>query len=323
MPVDYPKIAVIIPCYRVRDHIASVIAGIPAWVEHIIVVDDACPDESGTVAESVGDKRVILVRHEANQGVGGAVISGYAKALELGCAIMVKMDGDGQMDPAYLAALIKPLVEHRADYAKGNRFRDFKALKSMPRRRLFANSAVSFWVKAASGYWNLMDPANGFTAVRRGALEQLDLDKLARDYFFESDMLIRLGVRGAVVVDQAMPARYGDEASSVSLGRGMLTFPPRLIRGFFRRLFLRYFVFDFNMASVYVLLGAPLLLFGGIFGAIEWGLSIATGTPRTVGTVMLVVLPIILGVQMLLQAVAIDIASVPKRPISIDDPTDQ
>ena len=307
------KTAVVVPCFKTGRTIEKVVAGIPAWVDHIIVVDDACPERAGDAAEKSGDARVVVLRHGQNQGVGGAVVTGYKKALELGCDIVVKMDGDDQMDPAFAEALIKPLAADRADYAKGNRFHDFKALRAMPRLRLFGNSLLSFFIKFASGYWNLMDPTNGYTAIHRRALAGLNLDRLDRRYFFESDMLINLNIVGAVTVDVPMPARYGAENSSLSISRAAAVFPAKIVRGLLRRLFFRYFIYDFNMASVYMLAGAPLLLFGIGLGIVEWYLSLATGEPRALGTVMLVVLPIILGFQMLLQAVSIDIAAVPRR----------
>ncbi|MEO5373983.1 MAG: glycosyltransferase family 2 protein [Alphaproteobacteria bacterium] len=307
------KVAVVIPCYRVRAHLAGVIAGIPPEVGHIVVVDDLCPERSGEVAEASGDPRVTVVRHAVNQGVGGAMVSGYRRAMELGCDVMVKMDGDGQMDPALIGRFVAPLMEGRADYAKGNRFRDFHALRAMPPMRLFGNSMLSFLVKAASGYWSMMDPTNGYTAIHRRALEDLDLDRVAKRFFFESDLLIRLNVVGAVLTDVPMPARYGDETSSLSIPRVLLDFPPRLLRGLLRRIVLKYFVYDFNVGSLYLAVGLPLTLFGILFGAWEWIDSVRTGVVRPVGTVMLVVLPLILGFQLLLQAVAVDIAAEPKR----------
>ncbi len=304
----------VIPCYRVGSTVASVVRGVPASVDFVVVVDDGCPEDSGAAAEAVGDPRVVVVRHGENRGVGAATVTGYRRAMALGADILVKMDGDGQMDPAHLDALVAPLVDGRADYAKGNRFRDFAALRAMPRARLFGNSLLSFLIKAASGYWNLMDPTNGYTAIRADVLSRIDLDRLDRGYFFESDLLIRLNVAGAVVADVPMAARYGDEPSSLSVSRAAVLFPGKILRGLLRRIFLRYYVYDFNMASIYLLLGLPLVTFGVVFGAIQWSLSAATGEPRTVGTVMLVVLPIILGFEMLLQAINIDIASVPRRP---------
>ncbi len=307
------KIAVVIPCYRTGTTVREVIAGVPSGVAHIIVVDDACPDSSGDAVAALGRPEVTVLRHERNRGVGAAMVTGYRKALELGCDIVVKMDGDGQMDPAHLPRLVAPLAADEADYAKGNRFRDFGALRGMPKLRLFGNSALSFLVKAASGYWNTMDPTNGYTAIHRRALERLPLERLSQRYFFESDMMIQLGIIGAVARDVDMPAQYGGEGSSLGIGRVLLEFPPKLIAGLVRRVFLKYFVYDFNMASVYILIGLPVFVASVVFGVIEWIDSILSGVPRTAGTIMLVALPIIVSFQMLLQAIQIDIDSVPRK----------
>jgi dolichol-phosphate mannosyltransferase len=306
-------VAAILPCYRVSRQIAAVIGAIGPEFTRIVVVDDACPESSGDVAATLGDPRVMVVRRARNGGVGAAMVDGYRAALALGADILVKIDGDGQMVPADAAHLIRPLVEGEADYAKGNRFRDFKALAAMPAARLFGNSVLSFLVKAASGYWTVMDPTNGFTAIRREALEAVLLEHLDSGYFFEIDLLARLYLVEAVVVDVALPARYGDETSSLSVARVARQFPAKLVRAFLRRLLLRYFVHDFNMASIYLLLAVPMLVFGGIAGVWEWVRSVESGQVRSAGTVMLVAMPVILGLQLLLQAIAIDIAAVPKR----------
>jgi glycosyltransferase involved in cell wall biosynthesis len=307
------KTAIVMPCYRVSRHVKDVIESIPDSIDHIIVVDDACPENSGKAAESVGRGNVTVVYHARNTGVGGAVVTGYRKAMELGCDIMVKMDGDGQMDPDYLGPLMEPVIQDGADYTKGNRFKDFKRLKTMPATRLFGNSALSFLVKLASGYWNVMDPTNGFTAIHRRVLGELNLEKISRRFFFESDMLINLRLVNAVVQDVDMPARYGAEGSTLNVWKALLQFPLRLFQGFLRRMTLQYFIYDFNMASVYMLLGIPLFLFGVIYGAANWVAHYRAGEPTPLGTIMLAALPIILALEMLLQAVNIDINSVPKK----------
>ena len=282
-------------------------------MDHIIVVDDGCPHSSGKEAEKSGRGNVIVISHERNQGVGGAVVTGYGRALELGCDIVIKIDGDGQMDPRYISSLVEPLIRNEADYTKGNRFRDFKALRLMPGTRLFGNSALSFLVKVSSGYWNIMDPTNGYTAIHRRVLEKLNLEKMSKRYFFESDMLINLNIVNAVVKDISIPALYGDEESALNVGSILLQFPLRLMKGLARRIFLKYFLYDFNMASVYILTGLPLFVFGVTFGLVEWMKSLASGIARPLGTIMIAVLSIILGFQLLLQAVSIDISSIPKR----------
>lgn len=308
------RVGLIIPCYRVARHLGAVLDGLPDDLDHIIVVDDCCPDGSGRVARehAARDPRIDIVTHAVNGGVGAAMVSGFRRALDLGCDIVVKMDGDGQMDPAFLPQLLDPLRQGCADMAKGNRFRDFKALRSMPMVRLLGNSGLSFLVKAASGQWGVMDPTNGYLALTRKALESIELERLSPRYFFESDLLIRLGTARLAVQDVPMPARYGDEESSLSVGKTLLTFPPLLLRGFVRRLLLSYFVHDFNIASLYLLTGLPLLVFGLVVGLAEWLISVESGVPRTAGTVMLAGLPLILGLQLLLQAIAFDVANAPR-----------
>lgn len=307
------KVAVVIPCYKVRDKVFNVVNTIPEYVEHIIVVDDKCPEQSGDAVSMLGNKKVVVIKHEKNMGVGGSMITGYKKAVELGSDIVVKMDGDGQMDPKYLPDLIAPLLNDEADYTKGNRFMDFRALKKMPGIRLLGNSVLSFLVKIASGYWNVIDPTNGYTSIHKRALQKVELDKLSKNYFFESDMLINLNIINAVVKDVPMPARYGDETSSMRISRIITQFPIKLFKGLAKRIFYKYFIYDFNMASVYMLLGIPMFLFGVLFGIWEWLDSVINGTVKTAGTIMLVALPVIVSFQMLLQAVSIDINSVPKK----------
>lgn len=307
------KIIVVIPSYKVSKHILGVINDIPEFVNYIVVVDDKCPQNSGKIAETSTDKRVVVCYHTINQGVGGAVVTGYKKALELNSDIVIKVDGDGQMDVGYMQKLIQPILDNKADYTKGNRFTDFKALRQMPKIRLFGNSGLSFLVKASSGYWNMMDPTNGYTVINRHAMEELDLDNLAKRYFFESDILINLNIENAVVLDVDIPAKYGDEESSLSVTKTLFGFPPKLFKGFCKRIFLKYFIYDFNMLSLYLVLGLPMVLFGTLWGSFKWIESIITGIETSTGTVMLSVLPIILGIQFLLQAIQIDMNNIPRK----------
>jgi len=308
------KIAVIIPCYRESQTITPVIEDIPGFVDKIIVVDDQCPENTGKIAEKINDQRTLVLFHEKNIGVGAAMKSGYRKALELRCDIMVKIDGDGQMDASFLDRLIAPIVNQEADYTKGNRFHDFPGLKKMPKMRLIGNSILSFCTKFISGYWNILDPTNGFTAISRDALEKIDLNKVANCFFFENDMLINLNIARCVVRDVPMPSRYPSEVkSSLRITRTLRDFPFKFVGGLFRRIFYRYFIYDFNMVSIYLIIGTPLFFFGFFLGIYHWADSIISGVPRTAGTIMFVALPIILGFQMLLQAGSLDIADVPMK----------
>ncbi|MGC8667526.1 MAG: glycosyltransferase family 2 protein [Chthonomonadales bacterium] len=311
------RIALVIPAYRVERHIADVLRSVPPWVRHVIVVDDASPD--GTLGEvqrvAASDDRITILRHERNQGVGGAMVTGLQKALELGVHIAVKVDGDGQMDMEDLPRLLAPLITGRADYAKGNRFRDFKALRRMPPIRRMGNMALSFLAKAATGYWTCFDPTNGFVAIRSEVLAQVPSEKIHRSYFFEISMLAQLYLLGAVVKDVPMPARYGAEVSSLSIRRVLFEFPPRLVAAFVRRILLRHFVYDFNMASLYLLIGVPMCLVGALFGGYEWWNYAHAGIRAPTGTVMIPTLLVILGFQLLLSAAAFDLQSVPSDPL--------
>jgi len=307
------KIGIVIPAYKVLNQICGVILSLPQTVDHIIVVDDKCHHLSGKEAQKLSDRRIEVLYHERNMGVGGAMITGYKKAMELGCDIVIKIDGDGQMDPVHIDKLIAPLLNGEADYAKGNRFMSSNVLKIMPKIRLFGNSLLSFLVKMTSGYWNVMDPTNGYTAIRRDVLEKLELNKLSKRFFFEIDMLIHLNIINAVVKDISMVPKYGNEKSSLSVWKALIQFPFNLLKGFIKRIFLKYFIYDFNMASVDILLGVPVFFLGVLFGLIEWRDSVIHGTTKPLGTIMLLTLSIVLSFQMLLQAISIDINSTPKR----------
>jgi glycosyltransferase involved in cell wall biosynthesis len=313
--LSHHSIGVVIPAYRVARHIETVVRGVPAFVRSIIVVVDASPDDTYERVEALRDPRVTLVRHATNQGVGGAMQSGFRAALELGLDIVVKMDGDDQMDPAEMPRLLEPLIHGQADVTKGNRYEHVAALRSMPLVRIIGNAGLTFLVKLASGYWNLFDPANGYVALRTDVLRRLDIGKLHKRYFFESGFLIQLGIMRAVVKDVAIPARYGTEQSSLSITRTLFGFPPKLLWGFARRIFWRHFVYDFTALSLYLVLGLPALLWGVIYGLIVWSEVMATHVDATAGQVMLSAMPIILGVQMLSQCFAFDIQNVPRQPL--------
>jgi dolichol-phosphate mannosyltransferase len=307
-------IAVIIPAYRCADQITETITTIPGWVRYIVVIDDCSPDNLADNVRVIDDVRVHLIKHEINAGVGGSFITGCYKAVELGADILVKMDGDGQMDPGQLPKLIKPLIEGKADYSKGNRFWDLKELRAMPGMRIFGNMILSFFLKLASGYWNLFDPTNGYIALTSYMFNNINLDKINHRYFFESSMLIQAGIQQFVVEDVPMPANYGTETSSLSVLRSIFTFPPRLACGIFRRFVWHYILFDFTAVSVFILIGVPALLWGIVFGAYEWiKNAMINQLPTPTGTIMLSVLPIIIGIQLISQAIVIDIGNTPKK----------
>lgn len=310
-----PRIAVVIPAYRAEPYIAEVIRSVPGFVRDIVVVDDASPDGLAGAVEALRDPRVTLIAHPENRGVGAAVFTGYEKALALGAEIVVKLDADGQMDPAYLLPLILPILQGEADYTKGNRFLHPHHLRAMPRGRLFGNASLSFLTKIATGYWTIFDPTNGYTAIHASVARTLERGRLASRYFFESSMLIELSRLRAVVHDVYIPAVYRGEVSSLSKRHAVRDFPLRLLGATVRRILRHYFVRDFTAASLYILAGTVLVAFGAIWGIWHWVLGSQAGVPATTGTVMIAILPIILGTQLLLQAITLDIQGVPDRPI--------
>lgn len=310
------RIAVVIPCYRVRAHILEVIRGIGPECATIYVIDDGCPEASGTLVEqSCDDPRVRVIRHERNRGVGAAVITGYRAAVADGANLIVKIDGDGQMEWAALPRLIAPIVQGEADYTKGNRFYSLVHINRMPAARIVGNACLSFVTKLSSGYWDIFDPTNGFTAIHAAVVERLPLDRVSEGYFFESDMLHHLGVAGAVVRDVPIDARYGDEVSSLSLPGAIVRFSARHAVNTARRIFYNYFLRDFSAASVELVLGVALLSFGVTFGASQWAAFAARGVGAYAGTVMLAALPVILGTQLLLAFLSFDVSRVPRRPL--------
>lgn len=310
------RIAVVIPCYRVSRQVVGVIARIGPECWRIYVVDDACPDGSGDLVEvRCSDPRVRVIRHRKNLGVGAAVMSGYRAALSDGAQVIVKIDGDGQMAPELLPGFVAPILGGQADYCKGNRFYELDHIYRMPLVRKLGNAALSFMAKLSGGYWDIFDPANGYTAIHASVVRRLPFDKISQRYFFETDMLFRLNTVRAVVVDIPMDAAYGDETSSLKVSQVFAEFLYKNLRNGAKRIFYNYFLRDFSIASLELVVGVIFLAFGSIYGTAHWISSAREGVATAPGTVMLAALPVLVGVQLLLAFVGYDIASVPKRPI--------
>ncbi len=296
----------VIPAYNVQNHIESTIRRIQDYVDFIIVVDDNSKDKTGEIVENLSDGRTILLRNKSNLGVGGATVAGLRKGLELGGEIFVKVDGDDQMDTTRMKDLIAPLL-NGYEYAKANRFIHTNELTKMPAIRLVGNFILTFLTKVVSGYWNIFDPQNGYCAITRKALELLPLDKLHKRYFFENDMLIQLNICRARVCDVSIPARYGDEKSSLKIRKILFSFPALFVNRFLNRIYRKYVLYDFSVIGFFYIVGMILMAFGAIFGGFHWIKSLLFGVLATTGTVMVAVLPIILGFQLFLQAMVIEI----------------
>ena len=286
-------ISVVIPCYRVTQHILSVISKVGQEVSHIYVVDDCCPDESGKlVRDNCSDSRVKVLYNHKNQGVGGAVMRGYQAAIKDGTDIIVKIDGDGQMNPALISTFVAPILLGEADYTKGNRFFNLEYLSGMPYVRLFGNAVLSFLTKLSSGYWDLFDPTNGYTAIHSSVALRLPLHKISRRFFFETDILFRLNVLRAVVVDVPMEAVYMSEVSNLKVSNVIGEFLLKNMRNTIKRLFYNYYLRNFSVASIELPLGVLLLGFGMTFGGYQWAQSLLNNIPASAGTVMVSSLPV-------------------------------
>ncbi len=310
-------IVVVIPAYCVEKHIESVIGQIPPYVQTIIAVDDCSPDNTGALLDRLArsNERLIVIHHEKNQGVGGATKSGYHMALEKNADIVVKLDGDGQMDSTYIEELVQPVASGQVGYTKGNRFQDWGYVQKMPLMRKMGNLGLSFLIKLASGYWNLFDPTNGFTAISAQTLQLLDFERLKPRYLFESSMLANLYLHNVPVMQVAMPAIYRDERSSLNLFKSLVEFPLYLLSMMVRRFMHCYVWQNFTAVSLFVALGLFSMGFGVVFGSYHWIQSIRFGLPATAGTVMLSALPTIMGFQLLLEAIVLDIGNVPMAKV--------
>ncbi len=312
--MDTAKIAVVIPCYRVKKHILSVVDKCGPEVWRIYVVDDCCPEKTGAFVKSAGrDSRVTVIEHAHNQGVGGAVMSGYRAALADGADVVVKVDGDGQMDPKLIPLFTTPILNGEADYTKGNRFYNIEDVRSMPKIRLFGNAVLSFLTKLSSGYWNLFDPTNGYTALHANVAALLPFEKISRRYFFETDILFRLNTLRAVVVDVPMQAKYADEVSSLNIRRVVGEFLCKHLKNFGKRIFYNYYLRDMSIASIELPVGLLLSIFGIAYGGYHWLDSAKQGVPAPSGTVVLSAVAILMGVQFLLAFLNYDIAQAPRH----------
>ena len=311
------SVAVIIPCYQVSGSISEVLAQIGPEVSRIYCVDDASTDQTSEVIQEamLRDRRVQLIRRERNGGVGAAVMDGYRKAIEDGLRVLVKLDGDGQMNAEFIPDFVAPVLRGEADYVKGNRFFDLETVRAMPPARIFGNAGLSFMTKLSSGYWDLFDPTNGYTALHADVAATLPFERVHKRYFFESDLMFRLGAVRARVVELPIVSKYADEKSHLNELHCLLVFPFLHMRNLCKRIFYNYFLRNFSIASINLIAGLALSGFGMAFGVMQWLASLDTGVPATAGTVMLSALPFLLGVQLLLNFLAFDISMTPREAL--------
>ncbi len=310
---EFPKhnIGVIIPYYNAQEHVINVVEKAHKYASTIIVVNDCSPDSLPTTA--LKEYNVIVTNTIQNSGVGGAMKQGFKTIFELdNIEVVVKLDADDQMDTSYIPQLLNPIIKGKAEFVKGNRFRDLRALRIMPINRRFGNLMLSFLSKMATGYWHCFDFNNGFFAISKESLKFLDFKDVSDTYFFETSLIACLYHQKARVKEVAMPAIYGEERSNMKVYKMPYLFLKNLIKKFFNRLWKAYFLYDFNIGSVYIVTGLPLFIFGIIYGGVNWYHYASIDVLAPLGTIMVAALTVIFGFQLLLQAVQYDIFRTPK-----------
>lgn len=309
------KIAVVIPYFKAQKEIIKVVSNLPSYINEVIIVDDKSPDTlpQSDIQSAINQNiNLHFLQNDKNLGVGGATKKGFEKAISLDVDYVVKVDADNQMDLNFLPDLLSPLIENKSEVSKGNRFRDFKALKKMPIFRRMGNMALSLLIKSSTGYWHNFDPTNGFFAIKKDVLKQLNFDNLDNRYYFETSLLAELYFQNARIKDVAMPAIYGDEKSNMQVWKMPFVFTPKLIGTFLKRMIKGYFIYDFNPGSIYLLMGIPMFLFGFIYGIYTWVYYASREIFTPTGTIMIIALTVILGFQLILQATQYDIINAPK-----------
>ena len=311
------NIVVVIPAYKVSRHILPLLELIGPEVSRIIVVDDACPENSGLIVQQYSsDPRVEVLQHQINLGVGGATKTGIQAAIVYGATVIIKVDGDGQMDPRLIPKFVEPITLRKADYVKGNRFFSIEHINTMPKTRIIGNLILSFYSKLSSGYWNILDPNNGYIAINSEAARNLPLDKVSNRYFFESDMLFRLNLLRAKIVDMPMRSKYASEVSNLKIIPTIFEFSFKHLRNFLKRIVYTYFVRDLNLASLQLSFGLVLSIFGFAVGSHGWWNAYQIGESTNTGTLILTAMSILSGLQLVLGFFSYDMSNVPRETIS-------
>jgi len=299
------KIGVVVPAYNEEVLIEETINGIPKYVNRIYLVDDCSKDRTPEIIGRMKDPRLVPIRHEKNRGVGAAIITGYKLALKDNMDIAAVMAGDNQMDPEQLPGLLMPIINGKVDYTKGNRLisKDFRS--GMSKWRFAGNSILTLITKIGSGYWHIMDPQNGYTAISKQALEILDLDSIYPYYGYCNDMLIKLNTFNMRVMDVVMPARYGREKSKIKYSSYIRKVAPMIFSGFLWRLKTKYMILDFHPLVFFYHASMVLLPAGVLFSL--WILTQKWyQIPVSQNFPLLAAFIILMGIQFLLFAMLFD-----------------
>lgn len=304
--------AVVIPCYNEEKMITQTIKKIPEYIDHIIAVNDASTDNTIGVLNKLKKQysKLIIVDNKINQGVGGALIAGYDYAIKNTKATAIGIvAGDDQFDSSYLKAMLDDFIDQSADYVKASRFFHREAFKTMPKYRQFGNIFISLLTKFSTGYYSITDITNGCGWLRREIIEKVDFSIVEKRYDYETSMLTALSIANAKVIDHAVPAHYGDEKSTIKLIPTAWRNLKAVWKGFWRRIYYKYVLYGFHPVALFLFTGMFFLIISLLLAIFLLYVKLFAHQSPTAGSVMLAVLPFILGIQLTLTALIIDVSN--------------
>jgi dolichyl-phosphate beta-D-mannosyltransferase len=304
--------AVVIPCYNEEKMITQTIKKIPEYIDHIIAVNDASTDNTIGVLNKLKKQysKLIIVDNKVNQGVGGALIAGYDYAIKNTKATAIGIvAGDDQFDSSYLKAMLDDFIDQSADYVKASRFFHREAFKTMPKYRQFGNIFISLLTKFSTGYYSITDITNGCGWLRREIIEKVDFSIVEKRYDYETSMLTALSIANAKVIDHAVPAHYGDEKSTIKLIPTAWRNLKAVWKGFWRRIYYKYVLYGFHPVALFLFTGMFFLIISLLLAIFLLYVKLFAHQSPTAGSVMLAVLPFILGIQLTLTALTIDVSN--------------
>lgn len=303
------KIAILVPCYNEEKLIAKTIETIPEFVDTIVAVNDGSNDKSLEILNRLAkkNKRLAVLDNDTNQGLGKSMLNAFEYLQDTDIDAMGIMAGDAQMDPQYLPKLLDTLIDDNVDVVKANRFSQFHSVESMPRYRRFGNIFVSILTKFATGYYKLFDSLNGYVIYRKDIIDRIPKNIIGHRYEYENTMLVALSIVGAKIRDVPIPAVYGEEKSTINLFGSMMSTFRVLNKGFWQRIYYKYVLYSFHPIALFLFSGLFATLVGILWAIFVLYEKLANNISPSTGTVMLVVLPLILGFQLLLTAIIMDV----------------
>lgn len=302
------SVAFVIPAYNEEKLIKKTLTTLPDFVDKAYVVDDCSKDKTLQILQQLAkqNKKIVVLHNEVNQGVGASLVNGFRAALAGDCQLIGVMAADAQCNPDYIHKMIDSLIDNKVDYVKANRFVHLEDLAQMPTYRRIGNIFITILTKFATGYYSIFDSQNGYGVFRREILEVLPLDRIGKRYDYENTLLINMSIMNASIKDEPVPAIYGDETSTIPFFRTAWRALRVLWNGFWRRIFHKYVVVNFHPIALFLFGGIVLSIIGIAFGIYIFAAKVFAGTSPSTGTVMMSALPLILGFQLFLTSIVMD-----------------